>query len=595
MEEITPDRLNRLYKNLTDISEAQELRLFDEKVSKITNLNLVPRIKSLNLSYNQIAEIEGLKHCPDLKEVNLSHNKITSVSSFAFEKNKFITSLDLSHNHIEKIAASSVFLKLQVLNLEYNRLSTIEFVGNCKELRILNISNNKIKRIDPVDYLTKLEELYVRKNQITEISERNLKNHQNLSQVDISFNQLKSISFAQNLPSLMSMDCSHNNVKKIDFNREMECLENLDLSHNEFVTLAELPKFAPNLVTLDISSNPNLDSFDLELLTDLVELREINFEDNFFSSRGLEDDLHRQFPYIEAINNRQVQRPGYRELDELEKMKEDPELALLDSDIKDPLSIVHANDKYDLAEVKKELESKSMNSKKYDNTLTNEGEYKAWMENYQNEMMRLRAQHQRIIAEKGYEVEGEANLEDVDRKLSQSMARLSQTNEEIKSSEPSKRDSVNFLVTQEKRAITPITDKPDFLTKPKPPTPTKGLLIRSQKNFRKSDKGSDLQPESEKKQLTKTMTEFKSGPNDSEIKPSMMGTSDDFKRRLEVEKENFRKSKDQAKKFNIKDLVSSNASKNRHKIMNAINMSRDFKGSKNKDKEELADVDIQNE
>jgi len=45
------------------------------------------------------------------------------------------------------------------------------------------------------------------------------------------------------------------------------------------------------------------------------------------------------------------------------------------------------------------------------------------------------------------------------------------------------------------------------LTKPKPPTPTKGLLIRSQKNFRKSEKGNDLQVEKdEKKNLTKTMT-----------------------------------------------------------------------------------------
>ena len=71
------------------------------------------------------------------------------------------------------------------------------------------------------------------------------------------------------------------------------------------------------------------------------------------NSLRLEDDLHLQFPHLESINKKQFNRPGYIELYELEKMKEDPELASIDSDVSDPTGIINADDKYDLAAVRK--------------------------------------------------------------------------------------------------------------------------------------------------------------------------------------------------------------------------------------------------
>jgi len=79
-----------------------------------------------------------------------------------------------------------------------------------------------------------------------------------------------------------------------------------------------------------------------------------------------------------------------------------------------------------------------MNAKKFDSELTNEADFKAWMQNYQHEMYKLRCQHLKIIEGKNYEVEGTANLEDVDRKLSQSMLKIAQAREEAKTEEPPK-------------------------------------------------------------------------------------------------------------------------------------------------------------
>jgi len=77
------------------------------------------------------------------------------------------------------------------------------------------------------------------------------------------------------------------------------------------------------------------------------------------------------------------------------------------------------------------------------------------------------------------------------------------------------------------------------------------------------------------------------------MRPSMMGTSDDFKRRLEVEKENFRKIKSKAQTINFKEVISS--SKNRFKIVNAISKSRDLKANDNKTAQEDLISDVQNE
>jgi len=69
----------------------------------------------------------------------------------------------------------------------------------------------------------------------------------------------------------------------------------------------------------------------------------------------------------------------------------------------------------------------------------------------------------------------------------------------------------------------------------------------------------------------------------TENKPLLATTSEDFKKRLEIEKENFKKIKSNAKTINIKDLVQS---KNRFKLINAIQMSRDLKDKKEVEGEE---------
>jgi len=44
----------------SDLSQIQNLRLFDKGVTKMTNLDLIPNVRVINLCHNHIKEVEGL-------------------------------------------------------------------------------------------------------------------------------------------------------------------------------------------------------------------------------------------------------------------------------------------------------------------------------------------------------------------------------------------------------------------------------------------------------------------------------------------------------------------------------------------------------
>ena len=94
------------------------------------------------------------------------------------------------------------------------------------------------------------------------------------------------------------LNCSHNKIKKAGTNKQITGLENLNLSHNEFTALPEFLAIAPNVIILDFSSNDMLDFFDPEELSNLEELREVNFEDNFFVTKAY---IPKSSPYPDLL------------------------------------------------------------------------------------------------------------------------------------------------------------------------------------------------------------------------------------------------------------------------------------------------------
>ncbi|EUD68123.1 hypothetical protein C922_01735 [Plasmodium inui San Antonio 1] len=123
-------------KNLTEeFNHAKVLSLENRKILLIQNIDLFRSLEELRLDNNLIEEIENLEGLSNLKILSLSNNKI------------------------KKIKNLSQLEKLSEINLHNNLIEKIENLDNNVELKILILSKNRIKHMENVTYLRVLRKL----------------------------------------------------------------------------------------------------------------------------------------------------------------------------------------------------------------------------------------------------------------------------------------------------------------------------------------------------------------------------------------------------------------------------------------------------
>ncbi|KJP85529.1 hypothetical protein AK88_04838 [Plasmodium fragile] len=123
-------------KNLTEqFNHAKVLSLENRKILLIQNIDLFSSLEELRLDNNLIEEMENLQGLSNLKILSLSNNKIKEIKNIS---------------HLQK---------LYELNLHNNQIEKIENLENNAELKILILSKNKIKHMENITYLRVLRKL----------------------------------------------------------------------------------------------------------------------------------------------------------------------------------------------------------------------------------------------------------------------------------------------------------------------------------------------------------------------------------------------------------------------------------------------------
>lgn len=121
------------------------------------------------------------------------------------------------------------------------------------------------------------------------ISKKMFKNVPNLENINVSWNNIDSVSFAafESLTLLQSLDFSHNAIAEVsnDGDATMPALTTLDLSHNNIHMLSSPRVFQcfPSLVNLDLSNN-NMEYIHPATFQHLPNLRNVHLEFNEFES-----------------------------------------------------------------------------------------------------------------------------------------------------------------------------------------------------------------------------------------------------------------------------------------------------------------------
>ncbi|XP_010062198.2 receptor-like protein 49 [Eucalyptus grandis] len=332
-----PSRSNKLLQNLTELRvlALDGLNLSGIDVNRLINLS--PSLEVLSLSHCKLRGIltANIFVLPKLTCLNLSGNKVLSGYLPESTWNSSLKVLDLSSSGFSGVLPESIgdLHSLQILwlnrcsftgsipsslgnltwlthlGLSYNEFSgqVPPTLSNLDQLSLLDLSSNNF--IGPIpnvfDNKTQLLFLDFSHNLFTGPIPPSTKNLSNLARLDISNNLIGGFipSSLFSLPSLMSLDLSNNGLSgHIGEFFAASPLEHVDLSGNQLRGSVPSSIFQlRNLTYLSISANNLTGVLDLQLLSRLESVTNLDLSDNILSLSNSENTEH-VLPSLSSIS-----------------------------------------------------------------------------------------------------------------------------------------------------------------------------------------------------------------------------------------------------------------------------------------------------
>ena len=259
--------------NLTYLNSGLNYRLSD--VSSLKNLT---KLKVLDLDDNQILDATPLKDMTDLRNLDISSNQILDVTPL---KNMTrLTGLDLDSNRISDISALKNITNLIYLDIHDNEISDVMPLKNMTNMRKLELNDNEISDLTPLKNMTKLTVLELDGNRISDVTE--LKNLTKLTVLDLSYNHISDFSPITDLiDNLIEYDFSNQTQPPTNVGSEIPAIS-ADVNRDGIVNVTDMLLVAenfhnPELETLaetniypDVNNDGAVDLIDL--LTVAVEM-----------------------------------------------------------------------------------------------------------------------------------------------------------------------------------------------------------------------------------------------------------------------------------------------------------------------------------
>lgn len=179
---------------------------------------------------------------------------------------------------------------LQFLYLMNNRIKKVENLETCVNLKELVLRQNAISVIEGLDTLVNVEEVDLYMNQITLVPSDAFAHNKRMLKLDLSFNQLRSISEfpSSNFPVLEELYLIGNKIKNMD-PIAIPSLKLLELGDNRIRVMENLDHL-PSLESLWLGRN-KLEQ--IQNLESLVKLKSLSLQSNRITSISGIDHLHK--------------------------------------------------------------------------------------------------------------------------------------------------------------------------------------------------------------------------------------------------------------------------------------------------------------
>ncbi|XP_014249730.1 protein artichoke-like [Cimex lectularius] len=228
-------------------SRVEELNLMNNEIDHIMALTIImetlPQLKFLDVSKNKLQDIMfgALRGHPTLERLHINDNHLKRVVREAFTAMPALRELRLRNNSLSNYLEMPLWNlpALKGLDLAHNEFRRLDrrVLANLPSLRRLDVSKNNLLVVDPASFLgtPALEHVNLSHNAIEVITPQTLPHLNNLFDLDVGSNRLRSI-----VPGLP------------------RALEYLYMSKNQITALPRAPSsdlLLPSLKLLDFNGN----------------------------------------------------------------------------------------------------------------------------------------------------------------------------------------------------------------------------------------------------------------------------------------------------------------------------------------------------
>lgn len=156
--------------HLSNLVGLVDLDLFGANITDINPLSPLINIESLNISgiSSRVSDITILAGLTKLRRLQLTNNEITNISALSGLSD--LTELGLGLNNITDISSLTNLTKLRDLSLNYNNIEDISALTNLTNMWQLLLHNNNIDDISSLSGMINISSMQLHNNNIDDIS-----------------------------------------------------------------------------------------------------------------------------------------------------------------------------------------------------------------------------------------------------------------------------------------------------------------------------------------------------------------------------------------------------------------------------------------
>ncbi|KAI5072284.1 hypothetical protein GOP47_0012390 [Adiantum capillus-veneris] len=221
------------------------------------------------------------------------------------------------HRSVLGAVALSNCRNLKWLSVASNELRSLNGIKALFNLQVLNCSCNKLASIREVEGLFGLKALIVNDNEISTLC--NLQNLTALSTLVLSKNPISSFGAAlEGVPSLSKLSLSQCKLQELGSIKNLVALKELRLAHNNLKYLSKDLAKNSRLQIIDVGSNCLKNISDVEVLSALPYLRNLNVRENPFCIQAdYEEKLKALLPALRVLDGHPLREASKQRIKKL--------------------------------------------------------------------------------------------------------------------------------------------------------------------------------------------------------------------------------------------------------------------------------------